>query len=102
MAEKLAFEQLRRKRCAMDRDEFVLGPSAQRMNGLGRQFLARAALALNEHRGPRGRDLPDGIVDLLHDRRIPDEPLQTIPLVDLLLELDDFLLGLAAAERAID
>ena len=61
VTEQFAFEQLRRKRRAMHRDEFRLVPPAQIVNRVRGQLLARAAFAFDQDVRRRGRDLPDRV-----------------------------------------
>ncbi len=85
VAEKLALEQLRRQRRAVDRDEFLLRPSAQRVDRLRHELLARAALALDQHGRARGRHLPDRVEDFRHHRGFADQFFEPIFPLDLLL-----------------
>ena len=58
MPEKLAFHQLGGHGGAVDRKHGTVGPRARLVQGSGDEFLARAALAANEHAagGPRNPD----------------------------------------------
>ena len=47
--EEFAFQQRRRECRAMDRDELRFAPPAQIMNRVRCEFLARAALAVDQH-----------------------------------------------------
>ena len=82
-------------------DKLRLRALAQGVQRLGDKLLARAALALDEHRGAGWSDLLNGFVNLLHHRRLPDQALQPVPLLHLLLELDHLRLDLPRAERAL-
>jgi hypothetical protein len=50
VAEQFALEQLRRNRCAVDRHERLVGARAAVVQVMREQFLAGAALALDQHR----------------------------------------------------
>ena len=102
MAEEFTLQQLRTQRRAVDNDEFRLGPSAEIVQRVGHQFLARAALALDEHRGPARRDLLDRFKDALHRLRVPQQPVQSVALRHLLLQRDILHLQRAAAQRTFD
>src|SRR6185295_16080855 len=65
-AEQLGFEQRLRDRGAVDRDEGLRCPRAQRVNRAREDFFARAALALQQRRRIRRRDLLDRSADLEH------------------------------------
>ena len=88
MAEEFALQQLRIERRAMHRDVARLRAVAQGMQGAGDQFLARAALALDQDRRARRRDLAHGVIDGFHDQRAADELLQPLAgaFFDLLAE----------------
>src|SRR6516164_2007592 len=68
MAEKLAFEKARGNRGGVDGDEGAVGARAVRMNRPRHQFLARAALSLNQYRRVRGSYLANELKDLLNFR----------------------------------
>ena len=63
---------------------------AELMNRFGDQFLARAALALQQHRGGRRRHLFDHIKYLAHRRRFADDIFHSELRVELLVERDVF------------
>jgi len=65
VAEDLALEQGVRQRRAVDGDEGSVAPAAAAVNASREQFLARAALAEEQHGGVRDGDL----VHLRHDRQ---------------------------------
>ena len=76
----------------MDGDEFGLVPVAEAVDGVGDEFLAGAAFALDEDGGAGGGDLLDRVEDLVHGGGIADEALQAEVFLDLLLELEVLLL----------
>ncbi len=80
VAEQLALEQGLRERRAVQRHERRLRARALRVDRARELALARAALAGDEHRRPRARDLPGHPVDLLHRRARPDQPLHALAL----------------------
>ena len=68
MAKKLAGEQLRRQRSAMNGDKLFFCPLAEVVDGVSGQFFARSTFALDEDCGPGGSDLFDCFKDLGHHR----------------------------------
>ncbi len=64
VAEQFAFHQRIGQGTAVDRDEWLVGASAQVVDGAGGKFLAGAGLAGNQH----GRIQPCHAVDLCHHR----------------------------------
>ena len=58
VAKELAFNQLRRHRAAVERQERRALPAAHLVDGLRGELLARAALAGEKHGGRGGRDAP--------------------------------------------
>ena len=74
VAEELALEKLRGDRRGVHGDEGPARPLAVVMNGPGDQFLARAALAVDQDRGVAFGHPADRLVDLLHGRRIAHQP----------------------------
>ena len=50
------------------------------------QLLAGAAFPLDQHRGPRGRRLPDGVEHLLHGRGCPQNVLEPVLRIQLRLQ----------------
>ena len=57
VAEQLALQQALRQRAAVDREERALGPGGQLVDVARDDFLAGAALALDQHRRVGGRHL---------------------------------------------
>ncbi len=97
MPEQLAFEQRGGQRRTVDGDEGALRARAELVDGACHQFLAGAALPLDQHGGARGRHLADHLEDFLHGRRLADDTAQAMPGVQLLVETAVFLLhGLPA------
>ena len=84
----------------MDRDKLLFGPSAQGVDGLRDQFLARAAFALDQDRGAGGRHLADRSKISCMAADSPSSPLQAVSLLHLLLQFHHLLLHLAAAQGA--
>ena len=83
--EQFALQQRRRQRRAMHRHHCRLRARAELVNHLGDHFLARAALALQQHRRPGRRHLLHELQDFLHRRRLAGEILQAELRVELLL-----------------
>ena len=73
MAEQLAFQQVFGQGPAIDADERAAAPRAEPVDRLGDQFLARARLAQQQHRGVRAGHLPRQPVDVLHRRPGADQ-----------------------------
>ena len=76
VAEQLALEQVLRDRRAVDRDERLRGARAQRVHRLGQQFLARAALAEQQHARIGGGDLLDRAAGFRHRVADRDDPVE--------------------------
>src|SRR6185312_4974580 len=66
VAEQLAFDELRRDRAAVDRQEGLQPPAADFMDRLRDDFLAGAALARDEHGRTGGGDALELVVQALH------------------------------------
>ena len=73
VAEELALEDGLGQGAAVDGHERLVGARALRVDGAGDELLARAALADDEDRGRRRRDVRDRLVDREHRRRRPDD-----------------------------
>ena len=73
---------------AVERHERLVLARAVDVQRLGDQLLAGAALAGDQHRGRRRRDLAELGHDRVHRRRVADHPLEAELLVELLLQLD--------------
>ena len=98
MPKELAFHEGLRQSRAIDRHKRTATPRAQLMDRAGHQFLARSALAADQH-GGRGRgDLPDHGEDFLHRRRsshqvaqdalVAELPVQTLGLFQQVILLN--------------
>ena len=86
VAEKLAFQQRLRDGGAVDRHEELVAAPAVMMDRTRDQFLARAALAGDHHRGLAVRDAAYHLEDLLHRLGLPDDAV--LVLVDGELRLE--------------
>jgi len=86
VAEQFAFQQRRRERGTMHRDQRLFRARAELMNRLRHQFLARAAFARQQHRRARGRDLPDNFKNLLHRGRFANDVFQAELRIELLTQ----------------
>ena len=74
MSEKLILDEAVGNRRAIDRDHRTLRARRQFVNRPRDDFLAGAALALDQHRRVRGRDLAHYFDDFLDRRILPDDP----------------------------
>src|SRR5438067_9520006 len=83
MAEKLALDQLVRDGATIDGDERTSRARAQLVHGAGDQLLSRAALARDEDRRLRGRNLAHDTQHLLHRGRLRDDPRLAARCLDL-------------------
>ena len=72
------------------------------MNRFCNQFLAGAALALQQHGGARRGDLLHNVKNLLHRRRLADDVFQAELGVELLVQRNIFHFELLLAQRAGD
>ena len=86
VAEELAFEKCGREGRAVDDDERFFPALAEAMNGLGRQLLARAAFALDQHGGVRGRRVFDQLENRTHLGGFADDPVELLRMFDALLQ----------------
>ena len=73
VSEELALEQPLGNRHAVDRDEGLVGASAVVVDRAGHDFLARSAVAGDEHAASPVGDLPDQGEDVAHGRALADE-----------------------------
>jgi hypothetical protein len=73
VTEQLALDQRFRDRRAVDGDEGAVAPVRQVVRGARHELLARAALAVDEHRRGAGRRELDPAIDLLHGARLAHE-----------------------------
>ena len=69
MAEQLGFDQIRRDRATIDRNERTARAAAPLMNRACDELFAPARFAGHEHRRFGWRDLVDHSIDVLHRRR---------------------------------
>ncbi len=90
MAEKLAFQQTFREGGTAHLDEGFRRPLAVVMDGMGDQFLSRAAFPPDQDRRIALRHLGDSSIDLLHGPALADEMDDVIPFLQLLLEFRPF------------
>ena len=78
VAEELALEQGLGNGAAVDGHEGPVGPVAALVDGLGDEFLAGAALAVDQDRGRGGGDLVHHLVDRAHARALADDVLAAL------------------------
>ncbi len=98
VAEDLALEQRLGNGRAVQRDVRLQGPRAELMDGLRDEFLARAGLAPDEHRGSGRRSLFNGAIHLAHGWALTDEAAEAA----LLAQLPPQDLDLAQRVRPLD
>jgi hypothetical protein len=82
VAEQLGLEQRGRDRRARDGDERLAGPAAVVVDRARDHLLAGAGLTPQQDADLGPRDAPDGLVDLLHPGRFPDQGPELPHLVD--------------------
>src|SRR5258707_6920770 len=68
------------------------------MNGLGNQFLAGAAFALDQHRGAAGRNLPNQVKDAEHDLALAYDVFKVVALPEGAFQLLVLFFGAAARD----
>jgi hypothetical protein len=102
VAEELALDQAFRNRCAVHRDEAPAAALTEVVDGAGGELLSGAARAVDQHRGARPRDLPNGLEDLLHALAAPEELAQALPPLDLRPQARDLVLEGAVIEELLD
>ena len=97
MTEQLTLQQGFIESGAIAGDEWPFGSRAQGMDGVGHQFLAGAAFAIDDHRGFALRGLAGEVKDLLHAGRLPHHTVkiagsvhQPGKLLDLFIPLSNF------------
>ena len=73
VAEQLAFQQVLVQCAAVHANEGPAAPRTEAVDGLGDQFLARARLAQQQHRGVRLGHLPHEPIAMLHGRPGADQ-----------------------------
>ena len=88
MTEELALEQGVRERSTVLGDEFPLVSRARVVDRTGEQILARSGLAGQEYGRVGLGDLLRHVEDLLHGRRVADDPLEGVPRLDLAPQID--------------
>jgi len=72
------------------------------VNGLGDEFLACAALALNQHSGAAGGHLGHKVEDLEHDLALAHNVDKVVALLERALELQVFFLSAMAGHGRAD
>ena len=70
------------ERSAIDGNERLVAEDARKVDGLGDQFLARAAFAENEHGMRALSGFGDDAVELFHIGRAPDEVAEALARLD--------------------
>src|SRR5205085_9014169 len=90
VAEELGLEQGFRNRRTVDRDKRPVSPGAERMHRAGKELLASAALAFNQHGGVACRSPVKRDGHLLQPRVFSDNLRGSASLRELLLEEDVF------------
>ena len=78
MAEQLAFQQGIRQRAAVDGYEPFASPGTALMDGLGHQFLAHAAFALDEHGAVHAGHAGDEMENPADGGGLADEVVKTV------------------------
>ena len=87
VAKELTLEQVLGDRAAVDLDERAAFARAVLVDGAGDEFLARAALAVDEHCGIGGRDELDLLQHLLQSRTVPDDVVRAKGCCDFLAQI---------------
>ena len=87
VAEQLALQQARGDGRAVQLDEGAVPPRAQLVQGAGDEFLARARLAANEHRGVGGGDGLDLLEHPAQGGTVADDLPEVVLGADLLLQV---------------
>src|SRR6185503_20196967 len=87
VAEQVVLEEVCRDAVAVDDDEGLVGAGGPAVDRLGDELLPRAALAVDQDRRPRARDLIDEAVDLLHRPGLPDDLLVAVAALQRALEV---------------
>ena len=100
--EKLALDQVRRDRAAVDRHERLLAPARQGMDRLGGRLLAAAALARDHDRRIRARDSRDDRARLAHGVRDAHHRPEMAGLVQGLPQGGVAVLGGASGPEALE
>ncbi len=98
VAEQRGLEQFRRHGAGVDGHEGFVAARRIRMDGLGNDLLARAALALNQNRRAAGRDLRHEVEDAQHAFALAHDVLEAVALLEGALELKIFFFGAVAGD----
>jgi hypothetical protein len=72
------------------------------VDGLGDEFLASAAFALNEDGGAAGGDLGDEVEEAKHRLAFADDVFEVVALLEGALELDDLFFGAVSGHGGAD
>ena len=102
VTEELALDQALGNSRAVDRNEGTAAPRSVLVDGAGRQLLAGAALAADQHRGARLRHAPDGVEDLLHGVARPEQVSATLASLHPGAQAHDLALERAPLEQLAD
>ena len=102
MAEESGFEEVGGHRAGVDRDERLVFAGGVGVEGFGDEFLAGAALTLDEDGGAGGRDLGDEVEDAQHHVALADDIGEVVALAKGALELDVFFFGAIAGDGGAD
>ena len=102
VAEEFGFEQVLGQRRAVDGHEGLVLPRGIEMQRAGDEFLAGAALALDQDGAVGIGDLGDEVVDLLHLRARADDVLEAVFLLDDLPQVAVLADEALVIERALD
>ena len=93
VAEERGLQQFRRHGAGVDGDKWLVAARRVGVNGLGDEFLAGAAFALDEHSGAAGRHLGDQVEDPQHDFAFAHDVGEVVALLEGALELQIFFFG---------
>ena len=102
VAEEGGLEKVGGHGAGVDRDEGLVFAGGVGVEGLGDEFLAGAAFALDEDGGAGGRDLGDEVEDAQHDVAFADDVGEVVALAEGALELDVFFFGAIAGNGGAD
>ena len=91
MAEKLGLQEIHGDRSGIDGHKGFVRAGGSGVNGLGDEFLTRAALATDENRGARRRDLRDQVQKHVHFVALADNVREIEALLQGAFELDVFI-----------
>ena len=101
VAEQLRFDQRGHQRGAIHRRKGLVLARPGKMDRARHQFLARPALAENQHRIGVLRHFLDQLVHPLHPRGHPDQPAKSRPAAQLLAQQAVFLVHLDGVHQAV-